>query len=506
MILFRNAMNYTNIPDRKILFETIAEAALIYRAQEGAWFCVDVNRAAESMFRRSREDLLGSCPGEFCSERDIVIPSLGERRIYENFLHESGSHPIPFETTLYRTKPGEDDLLIAVCRDISVQKAREQEIRYSQRMDAVGKLAGGIAHDFNNLLTVITGYSDLIINTMTEDNPFQEDIIEIRSAAERAVLLTKQLLAFGRRQVLNNRVVTSSEFLARVGPHLEYLADDSIQVQFDWDDKPGCFVADSAQIEHVFIQLAANAKDAMPDGGTLNVSSRTEKSGDSSGTPRPEIPEGGYVVFEFRDTGAGINEDVLPHIFEPFFTTKEHGKGRGLGLSTAYGIVKQSDGFIYAVSSPGVGTTVQMYFPAVQCEKDPVSEAGSSDNEQPRSGTILLVEDESPVREYVAGILRTAGYEVEEAQDGEVGITRARELGAKLDLVISDVVMPRVTGPELLDALSEIIPDIRVVFITGYAGDDILTGHLPQDYQPLLSKPFGSSELLSVVSRNLRRK
>lgn len=496
----------------QILFNAIVDAIFFLRKDpaDGRYKCIDVNERAVAIFGFAKEELLDRQLCELCEadKREMTGDAIrdlkpGERVVKETqFVCKSGT-AIPVEVTLQRYHHADQDLIISTVKDLTAQKRLENEIRHSQRMESVGRLAGGVAHDFNNILTVITGYSDLVLSSMTEDNELRTDVSEIRRAADRAVALTRQLLAFSRKQLMQPKSIAAREVLEQARMLLTRLIGENVELAVRTQDKNERFLADPAQIEQVVVNLAVNARDAMPNGGKLILeSSVVEFKIDDQTLPMGMDP-GRYIRIVCIDSGTGIDEETLHHIFEPFYTTKQRGKGTGLGLSTAYGIVRQSGGFIYVDSEPGIGTTVEMFFPIVD-ESGDVEEADEEVTAPAAAaGTILLVEDENAVRNYTANILDRIGYTVIEARDGEEALEIVHERGNDLDLVISDIVMPKMGGPELLDAIAESHPEVKVIFMTGYAGDYFVQSELPADYELMISKPFSSHELLSLISKTL---
>jgi PAS domain S-box-containing protein len=496
----------------QILFNAIADAIFFLRKDpaDGEYKCIDVNERAEVIFGYSREEFLGKRLCEICESggRQLAGDTIrrlnpGSRTVKETQFVSKDGTTIPVEVTSQRYRHAEQDLVISSVKDLTAQRRLENEIRHSQRMDSVGRLAGGVAHDFNNILTVITGYSDMVLNSMTEDNELRADVAEIRRAAERAVALTRQLLAFSRKQVMQPKHITAKEVLEQARRLLTRLIGENVELSVKAEDDNQRFLADPGQIEQVIVNLAVNARDAMPGGGVLELESNTVDIDQSEEHYRPEITSGRYVRIACIDNGLGIDPETLNHIFEPFYTTKKRGKGTGLGLSTAYGIVKQSGGYIYADSAPGHGTTIEFFMPVVDESEEPEEHHEEAIPETAGGGTILLVEDEEAVRNYTASILKRIGYTVLEASDGEEALMAIRDIGSSLDLVISDIVMPKMGGPELLDAISQSHPGVKVIFMTGYAGDYVVRSELPADYDLILSKPFSSQELLTLISRTL---
>jgi two-component system, cell cycle sensor histidine kinase and response regulator CckA len=496
----------------QILFNTSADAIFFLRKDpvDGNYKCIDVNERAVVIFGYSRDEFLNKQLCELCvsDQKRQIGEGLnglqpGERAVNETQFTAKNGVGVPVEVTSQRYRQAGRDLVISSVKDLTSQKRMENEIRHSQRMESVGRLAGGVAHDFNNILTVITGYSDLVLSSMTEENDLRADVAEIRRAADRAVALTRQLLAFSRKQVMQPKSIAAREVLDQARMLLTRLIGENVELAVRTSDDSERFLADPAQIEQVVMNLAVNARDAMPGGGKLELESSVVDVMGTDQNHRPGMDAGRYVLIVCTDSGSGIDEETLNHIFEPFYTTKKRGKGTGLGLSTAYGIVKQSGGFIYVDSELGEGTTVEIFLPVVD-------ESGEIEEEREEFiapavgvGTILLVEDETAVRNYTASILKRIGYIIIEARDGEEALKIVGERGGELDLVISDIVMPKMGGPELLDSIAESYPDVKVIFMTGYAGDYVVRSELPADYELILSKPFSSQELLALISKTL---
>jgi signal transduction histidine kinase len=385
------------------------------------------------------------------------------------------------------------------------QKELEERLRQAHKMEAVGRLAGGVAHDFNNLLTVIRGNSDLLLDREGTDS-FQKRCLEqIQKASNRAVSMTRQLLAFSRMQVLQPRVLELNGIVTEMGKMLPRLIGEHIEYSFLPGRELASIKADPGQIEQVILNLAVNARDAMPNGGSLTVRTQNIDVSGEEAAKRPPMRPGAYVLLSVTDTGHGMDDATKVHIFEPFFTTKEVGKGTGLGLATVYGVVKQSGGFIWLISSPGKGTTFEIYLPqvigvAAQAEvEEKLSPAPQG------SETILVVEDEAGVRELACQFLRIKGYTVLEAQGGEEALEVARRHPGTIHLLLSDMVMPKMNGPELATRLKEILPEARVAFMSGYS--EFSRGNLGQAFPeaPILQKPFSPVSLVEIVQRGLNQ-
>jgi len=386
--------------------------------------------------------------------------------------------------------------ILSIGTDITERKKLEQQLFQAQKMEAVGQLAGGIAHDFNNMLMVINGYCELLLDDMDETNDLRRDIEQIKGTASRAAALTRQLLAFGRRQVVQPKVVDLNGLLYNSQEMIERLVGPGVRLKLQTRDDPLYIYADPVQIEQVILNLAANARDAMPGGGELTIETRGTRIDNPDSGERYMIPMGSYVLCSVSDTGTGISAETLAHIFEPFFTTKVPGKGTGLGLSTVYGIVKQNDGYIFADSEVGVGSRFTMYFPLVSEEELIRSEEPHTPEEKLR-GTerILLVESEAKVRRYTKTVLRKYGYSVVTA----AGASDALGLGKTLevDLLISTSELPEMGAFELAEKVRDMQPGIKVLFISDTAEQESVERFYT------ISKPFTSEALLRRIRKIL---
>jgi signal transduction histidine kinase len=385
------------------------------------------------------------------------------------------------------------------------QKKLEERLRQAHKMEAVGRLAGGVAHDFNNLLTIIRGNSDLLKDREGADAFHQKCVDQIQKAAGRAVSMTRQLLAFSRMQVLQPRVIDLNGVVGEMGKMLPRLIGEHIEYAFAPDPELAAVKADPGQIEQVILNLAVNARDAMPMGGKLSVLTANVSMDKVEAAKRPPMTPGPYILLSVTDTGHGMDDSTKAHIFEPFFTTKEVGKGTGLGLATVYGVVKQSGGFIWVDSSTGVGTTFEIYLPQVE------GKAASIDLEEKPSAipggseTVLVVEDEAGVRELACQFLRVKGYNVLEAGGGPDALEVARRYQGAIHLLLSDMVMPKMSGGDLAARLKEIRPDIRIAFMSGYS--EFSGGDVGKSFPdaPVLQKPFSPTSLVEIVREALTR-
>lgn len=380
----------------------------------------------------------------------------------------------------------------------------EEQLRQSQKLESVGRLAGGIAHDFNNMLTAINGYSDLILRTLDEDSSLRRKIIEIKKAGEQSAQLTQQLLAFSRRQMLQPKLIDLNQIVLDMSQMLNRLIGEDIQLSLDLHENICCVEADPGQLSQVLMNLVINARDAMPEGGKLRVSTNNLHLVEEDVADRPPMTAGQYVILSIEDTGGGIDKDTLQYIFEPFFTTKNAGMGTGLGLSTVYGIVKQSGGYIWADSEVNEGTTFRVFLPYVEAEETNLSKIEHQvSNPLKGSETILLVEDEEAVRSLIRQILQTYGYNVIEAENGIKALKICRKDRPQLDLLITDIVMPQMNGHRLAEELAKIYPQIKVLFTSGYVGDKSLLNDTKKRDKNFIAKPFTSNLLTNKVRKIL---
>jgi two-component system cell cycle sensor histidine kinase/response regulator CckA len=372
--------------------------------------------------------------------------------------------------------------------DITGRKTLEEQFRQSQKMEAVGQLAGGIAHDFNNLLTVITGYSELLLSGV-QDDPVRRKVEEIRKAAERASALTRQLLAFSRKQVLQPRVLDLPETVVGMDKMLRRLIGEDVELVTLLESGLEKVKADPGQIEQVIMNLAINARDAMPQGGKLTIETKNVFLDDAYARRHATVTPGHYVMLAVSDTGTGMDEETQAHIFEPFFTTKEQGKGTGLGLSTVYGIVKQSGGNIWVYSEPEHGTTFKIYLPVAGETDESRREEVAAERPQ-GTETILLVEDEEAVRLLLLDILDAEGYAVLPASNGRDALRVCEQHSGPIHLLITDVVMPGMSGRELAARLAEECGDAKVLYMSGYTDDAIIHHGVLDAGTNFLQKPF----------------
>lgn len=459
------------------------------------------NAATERLFGYSRQELLGLPLERLLAERSrpayqrlraacLTQPQragVGQeelsarRRDGREFFAEISLSPVLAE---------DGGRITCILRDVTERKHLEEQLRHSQKMEALGRLAGGVAHDFNNLLTIIGGYAQMLLGILKGKSPARRDLEAILEAANRASALTRQLLAFSRRQVVQPKVLDLNRLLTRMHRMLRPVIGEDITLELALQKNLGKVKADPGQIEQVVMNLVVNARDAMPKGGRLVIETAQREWGPGEAAPPAALPPGRYVTLAVTDSGTGMDADTLSHIFEPFFTTKARGKGSGLGLSTVYGIVKQSGGEIEVASQPGLGSTLRVFLPLFGA---PAPAAGTP-CPVPRSATgsetILLVEDDPGVRQLARQMLGQLGYTVLEAEDGAGALRLFEQHAAAIDLLLTDVVMPQMSGRELAERLLAVHPDLKVLYVSGYTDDVVARHGLLEPGVALLPKPF----------------
>ena len=397
----------------------------------------------------------------------------------------------------FRGRPAE----LILAHDITARKRLEEQFRHAQKMEAVGRLAGGVAHDFNNLLTAILGHSELLLGDMPESDPRRDDLSEIVLAAERAAALTRQLLAFSRQQVLEPQLLDMNAIVAQLSRMLHRLLGEDVDLSLALAPRLGFVKADPGQMEQVLVNLAVNSRDAMPDGGKLTIETWEQDVEQDQAHAEQPIAPGRYVMIGITDTGAGMDEETRRRLFEPFFTTKEAGKGTGLGLSTVYGIVTQTGGYIWVYSEPGRGTTFKIYLP--RADETEVAETVAAAPSEPAvttgTETILLVEDEAAVRKLASEVLERQGYNVivtESATDARAAMDR---LDGTLHLLITDIVMPDLRGPDLAEIVRAAHPECKVLYMSGYAPEAVVRHGSMQSGGTFISKPFSPAVFVRKV-------
>jgi len=378
-------------------------------------------------------------------------------------------------------------------------RVTEEQLRQSQKMEAVGQLAGGIAHDFNNVLSVILSYSDLLLEDLKPNDPTRADLEEIRKAGQQAARLTRQMLAFSHQQILEPKILDLNEIIGGVNKMLERVVGETIELRMPLQPDLGTIKADPGQVEQVIMNLVVNARDAMPHGGKITIATSTVDLDVAYAREHLGVTPGPHVLLSVGDTGVGMDPAMQARIFEPFFTTKEKGRGTGLGLSTVFGIVKQSGGTIWVSSEPGAGTTFKIYFPLVEGKTDALPSMRPLTGATSGTETILLVEDEDGVRRVAVGILRKAGYHVIESRGPGEALLLNEQHPVPIDLLLTDVVMPTMGGRQLAERITATRPKLKVLFVSGYTDDAVLHQAILESGVAFLQKPLTPDGLRQKV-------
>ncbi len=465
------------------------------------WRHVECNLAAARIFGRTREEVAGSPLGSFSHPelREKVVSAVqtaarqSPQRGRFHFVGRDNRIVEVDYTVRAHFLPGRHLLIV---RDVTEQVRLEAQLRQAQKMEAVGRLAGGVAHDFNNLLTIISGYSQIALSELSESDPLRGSIVEIDRAGERAAALTRQLLAFSRRQALNPEIVDLNAVIRDTEKMLRRLIGEDVQLVTRLAPGLAQVKVDTAQIEQVIMNLSVNARDAMPDGGKLVIETAEVDFGENMERSGLDLAAGRYVMLAVSDTGTGMDAETLSHIFEPFFTTKEQGKGTGLGLSTVYGIIKQSGGDIWVWSEPGRGATFKIYLPVAEEVSTETASKQPACNEH-GTETVLVVEDEPGVRDLIVRVLKSAGYRVLAASEGEEALLTCRRYREPIHLLLADIIMPGMNGRELAGRLVKLHPELRVLLISGYTDKRIV--RIPQGQVHFIQKPFTPQALTRKV-------
>jgi two-component system, cell cycle sensor histidine kinase and response regulator CckA len=484
--------------------------AVFMKDLEGRYLMV--NSASARNLGRAAQEIIGCHDASLwgraeiaaaIAEQDRDVMSTGRSRTFEMDLSSQDGPPRTLLTrkSAFRDASGRVVGLIGISRDISEHKHLEEQFRQAQKMEAVGRLAGGVAHDFNNLLTVIHGFTQLVFDRLPSGDESRESLTEVIKAAERATNLTRQLLAFSRKQTLRPRTVDVNALVGDLLRLLRRLIGEDIEFSLTLHNAAAFTEVDPGQFEQAIINLAVNARDAMPGGGRLVI--ETGVADVVERLSNPDVRAGRYVQVTVRDSGVGMDDATQARIFEPFFTTKGPGHGTGLGLAMVYGFVRQSDGFIDVSSTPGVGTTFDIYLP-VASQAGAASYVGEREPASIPTGTetILIVEDETAVRAFARAVLESSGYTVLVAPDGEQGLALAAAHAGPLDLLLTDIVMPKVGGRQLAETLRQTRPDLRLLFMSGYTDQPIPAGNGGAN-GAFLQKPFVALELVRKVRRVL---
>ncbi len=481
-----------------------------------------VNQAVAEAYGTSVETLIGKTDHEFNSNREevegfcaddlAVMNTLNEKFIPEETMTDATGR-VRWLQTVKRAILSDDgtaNQVLGIATDITARKQAEEallqseeQLRQSQKMEAVGKLAGGVAHDFNNLLTAINGYSEICLRRLTPDNPVYHNIEQIKKAGDRAASLTRQLLAFSRKQILQPRVIDLNQVVVEMNEMLHRLIGEDIDLLMKLAPDLGKVMADPNQVEQVLMNLLINARDAMPDGGKLTIETSNFYIGGEYAARHMSVRPGYYVMLAVTDTGCGMDAATQERIFEPFFTTKEVGKGTGLGLATVYGIVKQSEGNIWVYSEVNHGTSFKIYLPFVETATGESKGKTAKREFAKGSETVLLVEDEELVRKMTSEILQESGYQVLAAKNGREGLRLGQQHPGVIHLMLTDVVMPQMSGRELAERLTPFRHDMKVLYMSGYTDDAIVHHGVLDEGTAFIGKPFDPVDLTRKIREML---
>jgi len=477
--------------------------AVLWTTDTNLRFTSSVGAGLAALGVRSNE-LVGQSLFEYFHTNDQAFPAIAAHRKAlegESSTYEMEWQKLVFESHVQPMYNSEGELLgvIGVGLDITDRRQLADQLRQSQKMQAVGELAGGISHDFNNLLMVVKGHGELLLDRLPEGSPLRQNVEQVQKAADRAASLTRQLLAFSRRQVLQPRVLDLNEVVSGMIEMFSRVIGANIELSCLPGTNLGRVKADPGQMEQVLLNLVVNARDAMPEGGRVTIETTNVEIDRSYAALHSGMGAGHYVMLIVSDTGSGMDATTQARIFEPFFTTKEKGKGTGLGLATVYGVVKQSGGYIWVYSEVGHGTTFKIYLPQVLAEADKRAAEKAPSGPPPGNETILFVEDEESVRVLVRGYLEGTGYHVLEAVDGVHALEIAAAHKGPVQILITDVVMPRLSGREVAARLSATQPDMKVLYISGYTDDSIFRDGVLEGGMAFLQKPFNLKTLAQKI-------
>ncbi|OGK87980.1 MAG: hypothetical protein A2X52_13685 [Candidatus Rokubacteria bacterium GWC2_70_16] len=470
------------------------------------------NPAAERLFGWTEQEVLGTPLPTIPPEGRAEFAELRRRMLAGQALtgvevrrQRKDGAPVTVSVSqgLIRNASGEVIGAIGMITDLTEPRRMEAQLRQSQKMEAVGQLAGGIAHDFNNLLTVITGRAELALHKVGEDGPAGRDLTLIRQTAERAAAMTRQLLAFSRRQTLAPRVVDPNQVVQGLLPMLRRLIGEDMELIPALDPGVGRMRADVTRVEQVILNLVVNARDAMPQGGPITLETANVELGAAFALDNPGAPSGPHVMLAVRDRGMGMDGETQDRIFEPFFTTKGPGQGTGLGLATVYGIVRQHEGWIKVESAPGRGTTMRVYLRRVEEGGEPAGPPAAGSAAPRGSETILLVEDDETVRQTAQEMLEMSGYRVIETSDTADSRRLAAQHRGPIHLLLTDVIMPGMSGPALAAQVASLRPGIRVLYMSGYTGDALGQRGMVEPDMAFLQKPFTPEALARKVRETL---
>ena len=494
------------LEDSERRFRTLAQASFEGIALSEQGVLVDLNDQLAEMLGYDRRELIGKPVMDIVApeSRQLVAEAMrsGRMETYEHMALRRNGDVFPVEVRAQSAEIGGRKVWMSAVRDVTARMLLEEQLLQSQKMEAVGLLAGGVAHDFNNILTAIIGYGSIVKMKLPAGDPIAQYIDNILASSERAANLTNSLLAFSRKQVIKPRPLYANEIIANVGKLLARLIGEDIKLNLELAGRDMTILADAGQIEQVLMNLATNARDAMPSGGTLTIGTeRVQLDRDFVARHGFGAP-GEYAMITMADTGMGMDDRTRERIFEPFYTTKEVGKGTGLGLSIVYGIIKQHEGHITVDSEPGMGSIFSIYLPMVPTDAE---KALASATKTGRGGneTVLVAEDDEPVRDLIVMLLSEAGYTVVSAVDGEDAVRKFMENRDQVQLLVLDVIMPKKNGTEAYEEIRAMKPDIKALYMSGYTADVFEKKNIPEKGLNLITKPVSPTELLKKVRTTL---
>jgi PAS domain S-box-containing protein len=486
--------NTPTTAEMRSLFERAPQPMLI--ADAGTGRILRVNEAALELYGYSPEEFLDIAVAQL-EAKPRIAPTGAARRVRHNI---KGGGLVDVELKTSRVKWGGREADLLVVSEVGHRRQWEDRITQAERMAAVGLLAGGVAHDFNNLLTIITGYSQILLSTMTEGDTNRAAVEQILKASDRAASLTRQLLAFSRKQKVQPKIIDLNALVQGMSTMLRRLIGEDIELHVGLAPNAAKVSADPGQIEQVIMNLAVNSRDAMPEGGTLTIETRNVVLDEEYAANHMGVTPGPYVLLSVSDNGTGMDQETRLRLFEPFFTTKAPGRGTGLGMSTVFGIVKQSGGNVEVYSEPGSGTSVKTYLPLVEAESANLEKKDEAAHQHGRgSETILLVEDEEAVRLLVRKTLERQGYHVLDAPNAKEARRITREHRGPLHLLITDVVMPQESGRQLAEWIVTARPEIKVLYMSGYTDHAIVNNNVISADVAFIQKPFAPSALARKV-------
>jgi len=498
----------------RILVETIPDMIWL-KDVDGRY--LSCNKMFEQYFGAKESDIVGKTDYDFIVKElanfiranDNKAMAAGKPTSTMDWItFASDGHRVLLNTIKTPMFDAEGKLLGVLCigRDITEYQKLEEQLRHAQKMESIGTLAGGIAHDFNNILSAIIGYGHVTLMKMPKDDPLRMNIEHILESADRAAALTQSLLAFSRKQIIDRKPVDLNKILNKVEKFLVRVIGEDVEVHMALEKTTLTLFADAGQLEQVFMNLATNARDAMPNGGSFTIESAITELDNSFVAAHGYGKTGTYALISATDSGAGMTEETRIKIFEPFFTTKEVGKGTGLGLAMVYGIIKQHEGFINVYSEPGKGTTFRIYLPLIETETMEEQPIIAAELAKGGTETILLAEDDPAVRKLTLLVLEQMGYTVIIANDGEEAVTKFMENKDRIQLLLFDIIMPKMNGREAYEEIKKTKPDIPVLFASGYSPDMLRVKELVDDDAALVYKPISPQNLLKKVREVLDRK